>query len=121
MDKHRILIVDDDETLRFLLKKVLDKFEVYTVSDGEKGIDLYNRIQPKIVLMDIMMKPINGIETTKKILQIDPQATIIGFSAFSRIRGEAMLEAGAKEIISKPVKMNFLRSKIERHIKQMEL
>lgn len=104
----RILIVDDDITLRELLRMMLKNHEVYEADSGEKAIAMFTKFKPDVVLMDILMPGINGIETARKILEKDPTAVIIGVSAFASNKGEEFIKAGAKAIIEKP----FTRKKI---------
>ena len=110
----KILIVDDDLAMRELLKIILKDFEVYEAGDGREAVELYKRVKPQIVLMDILMPIMNGVDATREILKIDPNAKIIGITAFASHRGEELLKAGAREIIEKP----FTRKKIVETIKK---
>ncbi len=111
----RILVVDDDITMRELLKLMLKHHEVYEADNGEKAISMYERFRPDVVLMDILMPKLNGIETTKKILEKHPDAIIIGVSAFASNKGDEILEAGAKDILEKPFTRKKLRELLQKH------
>ncbi len=117
--KPTILIVDDEPSMREAMKLILDKnFRVIEASNGFEGIELYKKYKPDIVLMDIMMPVMNGIEATKKILEIDPNAIVLIITAFSDKKGEEALRAGAKAILPKPFRreelVNFIKDYINK-------
>ena len=95
----KILVVDDDITMRELLRLMLKNHEVYEADSGKRAIAIYERFKPDIVLMDILMPGMNGIEATREILKRDPNAVVIGISAFASNKGRDIIEAGAKGII----------------------
>jgi len=110
----RILVVDDDVTMRELLKLMLKNHEIYEADNGKKAVAMYERFRPDVVLMDILMPKLNGIETTKIILERHPDAIIIGISAFASNKGKDIVKAGAKDVIEKP----FTRKKLLEIIKK---
>ena len=118
MDKFTILIVDDDPLLREIFATILNEYDVHTAANCGEAVECYKNCNPNIVLMDIAMEGIDGIETTKRILGIDPKATIIGLTAFSRTKGNEMLQAGAAEIISKPVRMVTLKKIVSKYLRK---
>jgi two-component system chemotaxis response regulator CheY len=105
--KGTVLIVDDAPLNRQFLKDILSRGGFQTIGEaanGEEGIRLYAELQPDVVLMDIMMPGIDGIETTRAILRQDPQARVIMCSTVS-LQNEivAALQAGAQDFIVKPI------------------
>ncbi len=112
----RILIADDDELLREVLKTMLSDFEVIEADTGRKAVVLYRMHEPDAVLMDIIMPEMDGIEATKRIIKMDPDAVIIAITAYAPTKGKDMLEAGAREVISKPIRRNELVEKIRKYI-----
>ena len=103
-EKRIVLVVDDDEDLLFITKILLqESFIVVTATNGRQAIETFQKTSPDIVLMDIIMPEMDGIEATKKILQIKPSAMIIGLTAFAKTRGERMISAGAIKVITKPI------------------
>ena len=102
-----VLIVDDAPFNRQLLKDILRRspFEVIgEVADGDEAIRLYAELQPDLVLMDIMMPGLDGIETTRAILHQDPAARVIMCTTVSQQSQIAeALQAGARDFIVKPV------------------
>lgn len=119
--KPRIMVVEDDLAVLEALKVMLeDNYEVIFAPNGREAINLYENYKPDIVLMDISMPEIDGIEATKAILKKDPNAVIICVTAFAAHRGKEILEAGAKEIIEKPFTKKHLLERIEYHLQKQK-
>ncbi len=113
----RILVVDDDMAMRELLKIMLKGHEVYEAENGREAVELYKSLKPDVVLMDILMPVMDGIDATKEILKINSNAIIIGITAFSSHKGKDLLNVGAKEIIDKPFTRKKLLETIEKYVK----
>jgi DNA-binding NarL/FixJ family response regulator len=76
------LIAEDNGRMResitrFIASKIPDQHTIYEASDGGEAIDLYERVRPDWVLMDIKMEPIDGLVTSRTILAAHPEARII--------------------------------------------
>lgn len=102
----RILITDDAIFMRISLKRILIEAGFEVVGEARTGIesvDLFHKLKPDIVMMDITMGDMNGIEALAKIRESDPSAIVIMCSASGQqnLMVEA-LDAGAKEFVSKP-------------------
>lgn len=102
----RILIVDDAKFMRETIKKMLEKngFEVVgEAADGLTAVDLYNRLKPDIVTMDINMPTMDGINSIKKIYETDPKCKIVVITSVGTadLTNQA-IEAGAMNYITKP-------------------
>ena len=120
---YKILLVDDEpdilEFLSYNLKK--EGFKVSTAKNGRKAVEIAIKIQPHLILLDVMMPEMDGIETCEEIRKIpELQNTII---AFLTARGEdysqiAGFEAGADDYIKKPVKPKVLISRIKALLKR---
>lgn len=116
MDK-RILIIDDEPDIRVLLKYNLEK-EGYVVEEAEngfQGLELAEKIIPDLIILDVMMPDMDGIETCEKIRANSSLKNCV--VCFLTARGEdysqlAGFEAGADDYIMKPVKPKILLSKI---------
>ena len=101
-----ILICDDAAFLRMMIKDILTK-NGYTVvgeaENGAKAVEKYAELKPDLVLMDITMPEMDGIQALKKIKEADPSATVIMCSAMGQ---QAMviesIQSGAKDFIVKP-------------------
>ncbi|MEH7126010.1 response regulator [Bacillus sp. JJ1773] len=101
-----ILIADDSRFLRNLIKNKLHEegFQVfYEASDGTSAVSLYKEKSPDIVLLDLTMPKMNGIDALKNIIEYDPKANVIICSAMGQnwLIVEA-IKLGAKDFIVKP-------------------
>ena len=102
----RVLIVDDSRTSRRLLKDILEKAGYEVVGEainGQEGFDLFVKLSPDIVTMDITMPQVDGLESLKLIRKQNPDAKVIMITAAGQ--KEKMMEAvklGAAEFITKP-------------------
>ena len=102
----RILVVDDMEFLRVLLTDIIT-FNGYLVAgvamNGHEAIEQYIQIKPALVIMDIAMPKMGGIEATKNIMKLDPSAKIVMCTAIGELSviRDAM-DAGASGYIVKP-------------------
>ncbi len=116
-DKSKILIVDDEEDILQFLEYNLKKegFEVYTASSGRKAIEIAQNVGPDLIILDVMMPELDGIETCKELRNIPGMKnTLIAFLTarsedYSQIAG---FEAGADDYINKPMKPRVLVSRI---------
>ncbi len=102
----RVLVVDDASFMRMMVKEILTKngYEVAGEADnGQKAIEKYAELNPDLVIMDITMPEVDGIEAVKRIKESDPEAKIVMCSAMGQ---QAMvieaIQAGAKDFIVKP-------------------
>lgn len=114
---HKVLVVDDEEPIRELLKYNLEKdgYKVKTAADGEKAIEVAKKFNPDLVLLDIMMPKLDGVETCRLLRQLPEfQKTFIIFlTARSEEYSEvAAFDAGADDYITKPIKPRALISRI---------
>jgi two-component system chemotaxis response regulator CheY len=102
----KILIVDDASFMRMMLRNVLSSHGYEVVGEAENGrlaVKTYQEIKPEIVLIDLIMPEMGGIEAVKKIIELDRDAKIIICSAMGQqaLVVEAM-QAGARDFIVKP-------------------
>ncbi len=102
----RVMITDDHTIYRKAAAAVLECHPEFQVvgfcSSGAEALEKILLIQPDIVLMDVHMQPMDGIETTSKIISADPTQRIIGFSLETRpVIAEKMLAAGARGYVTK--------------------
>jgi two-component system, OmpR family, alkaline phosphatase synthesis response regulator PhoP len=118
MKQYKILLVDDEpdilEFLGYNLRK--EGYDVYTCSNGKEGLNKAVEILPQLIVLDVMMPEMDGIETCREIRQVaELKNTII---IFLTARGEdysqiAGFEAGADDYVTKPVKPRVLVSRIK--------
>ena len=84
----RVMLVDDSAVVRGMLRQLIDKEDdltiVGTAVNGERGIAEYTKLKPDVVLMDIEMPEMNGIEALQAILKIEPNAKVIMCSSLTQ-------------------------------------
>ncbi|NPA37395.1 MAG: response regulator transcription factor [Chlorobi bacterium] len=120
---HKILLVDDEPDILEFLGYNLTKegFDVHTATNGKEALDKAREIQPHLIILDVMMPEMDGIETCDELRKIPQlQNTIITFLS---ARGEdytqlAGFDAGADDFITKPVKPKILVSKVKALLKR---
>lgn len=118
MDKQRVLLVDDDQDILDLVSYNLEKegFEVEVADNGKEGVKKAKKFLPELILLDVMMPEMDGMETCIEIRDIpELKNTLI---AFLTARGEdysqiAGFEAGADDYITKPIKPRVLVSRVK--------
>lgn len=118
MDKQRVLLVDDDQDILDLISYNLQKegFEVEMADNGKDGVKKAKKFLPELILLDVMMPEMDGMETCIEIREIpELKHTLI---AFLTARGEdysqiAGFEAGADDYITKPIKPRVLVSRVK--------
>ena len=113
----KVLVVDDEEPILELLRYNLEKqgYDVKIASDGFIGVELAKRFHPDLVLLDIMMPKMDGVETCRQLRAIpELQNTFIVFlTARSEEYSEvAAFDVGADDYITKPIKPRALMSRI---------
>lgn len=106
MEKVRALIVDDAIFMRTMVGDILVKggFDVCgEAGTGKDAIEKYKELKPDLVIMDIIMPDMSGIEAVKEIIKVDPNAKILMCSAMGQqaLVVEA-IQAGAKDYVVKP-------------------
>jgi len=120
--KKKVLVIDDSETNNFLVKAILEENKdilVFTLSNSKKAIKLIQEINPDLVILDIMMPDIDGIQILRELnqLKIIHKYNIIVVSAKNNasIKEEA-LTLGALDYIIKPIGNSNLFEKVENHL-----
>ncbi|MDP5010087.1 MAG: response regulator transcription factor [Crocinitomicaceae bacterium] len=123
---HTILLIDDEPDILDFLSYNLKKegFKVFTANNGEEGVKLTQQMNPSLILLDVMMPKMDGIETCQ-IIRRDLNITqpIIAFLTsrsedYSQIAG---FEAGADDYINKPIRPRLLISKVESLLRRLAL
>jgi two-component system alkaline phosphatase synthesis response regulator PhoP len=115
--KHKILIVDDEPDIRELIEYNLQKegYQVYTASNGLEGVAEAKRVLPDLIILDIMMPKMDGIEACRILRTMNEFKNT--FMVFLTARSEEYSEiagfnVGADDYIAKPIKPRALTSRI---------
>ena len=127
--KLTVLVVDDQRTVRHMLGTVIGKLGgevVGEAKDGQEAIDNYLTLRPEMVLMDINMPRMDGIEALKKIMALDPGALVLMMT--SQNTADAVRECitnGAKNYLLKNNSVDVLGERIKatwsKHVRESEL
>lgn len=123
--EHTVLIVDDENDILRLLEYNLEKegLKIYTASNGTEAIEKAQKVQPQVILLDVMLPDIDGIEVCERIRkQLHmTDAYIIFLSArgedYSQVAG---YRAGGDDYIVKPVRIKVLAHKIKAVLERIE-
>jgi two-component system alkaline phosphatase synthesis response regulator PhoP len=111
-DGRSVLVVDDDAVLRKVVRAVLeaDGFEVIEASDGEAGLRLAESEQPSVIILDVMMPGIDGVEVCRRL----DHPKVLMLTALGDVTTEAAsLEAGARGYLTKPFSSMDLLDRVE--------
>ncbi|HJW86390.1 MAG TPA: sigma-54 dependent transcriptional regulator [Candidatus Brocadiaceae bacterium] len=115
--KGTILVVDDEETLRITIKEFLDEqgYEVVVAGTCEQALERINEFLPDLILLDLRLPDMNGLELLEKIKSKDAHALIIVMTGFGSVDSavEAM-KIGAYNYLEKPFKIDHLRLVVEK-------
>ena len=117
MNRGAILVVDDELINFRLLNAILERegYSVSYASNGSKAIEMMAESDYNLVIMDLMMPNINGIETSRQIKRIKPDTNIVASSAINNMeRGEYLL---FNDFISKPINRIQLLEIVEKYAK----
>ena len=118
-DDRCVLVVDDDAVLRRVVRAVLeaDGFRVLEAHNGQQGLELAAREQPRVVILDVMMPGLDGVEVCRRL---DHGATkVLMLTALGDVTTEvASLEAGARGYLTKPFSSMELLDRVEELLKQ---
>ncbi len=116
--RRTILVVEDVESNFLLLKAIIGK--IYTLLpawNGMEAVEMYEQSQPDLILMDIKMPEMDGLEATRIIREISREIPIIALTAFAfdddRVKA---LEAGCNDYLTKPLSAPLLKETIVKYL-----
>jgi DNA-binding response OmpR family regulator len=123
-DKKIILIVEDEAEIRFLLKNILkDNYIIYEAEDGKNALELVEKIQPSLVICDVMMPNMNGLELCHKMKETLSTCQIPFILLSARGSEEQHMEgyeSGADAYIDKPFNADHLKIRIRKLLEYRE-
>lgn len=124
VNNHKVLLVDDEADVLDFMKYNLEKegFEVFTAANGIEAIQTAKRVSPHLIVLDLMMPKMDGMETCKELRSIPMfKNCVIAFLTardedYSQIAG---FEAGADDYITKPIKPRVFLSRIQALLRRL--
>jgi two-component system sensor histidine kinase/response regulator len=120
----RVVVIDDDEAMRLSCRKILAKagLEVETFEDGLQGVEAVARLKPDLLIVDLKMPGISGLEVIERVRQLDSAAVIVVITGYATIDTavEAM-KAGAYDFLPKPFSPEELRLIVNRGLERRRL
>ena len=121
-----ILVIDDSPLDRKLISKVLERqsFQVHTAASGEEGISLIKSVKPDLILLDIMMEGMDGLETCKILKEMPECQNVAIIFMTGKTDSDTILQAfsqGASDYITKPYRIKEAMARIDTHLKVRSL
>ncbi len=117
----KILIIEDNEANLYLIKFMLEKsgYEVIEAREGAVGVELAGKEKPDLILMDIQLPDIDGLDATRRIRasEADAEIPIIALTSYAMVGDkEKALAAGCTGYIEKPINPETFMAEIEKYL-----
>ena len=119
-----VLVVDDEEPIRSALKKYLvqQRFEVYAAGSGDEALEELRRHKIALMLSDIRMPGLSGLDLVPKALEIEPELAILMLSAVNDATSAALcMQRGAMDYLTKPIELADLGRAVQRALRRREM
>ena len=113
----RVLIVDDSNFTRTIHKQIVtgEGYETVEAASGKEAVEVFAREKPDLVLIDLLMPDMDGMDAARKLLEIDPAARIVICSTDKqKVRQEEARELGVLEFFTKPLDPEKLAESLDR-------
>jgi DNA-binding NtrC family response regulator len=124
MEKQRVLVVDDEANARTALAELLrdEGYAVETAGDGFKALGKVAEFEPDIVLTDLKMPGMDGLELLRKLRAEDEERTVVVMTAFGAIESAvAAMKEGAADYLAKPINVTELTLVLKRELERLRL
>ena len=119
-----ILVVDDEETIRFCLREALEVegYKVYTEENGENSLKLIKKVIPDLIVLDLKMPGMNGLDLLREIKSHDQNILVILLTGHATVDTAVnAMKAGAFDYLQKPFKMDHIKVVVERALSTQSL
>lgn len=119
-----ILIIDDDVKLCNVLSLIMNKagYTTHTANDGRAGIEIFHKESPAVIILDLRMPGIDGIEVLKQIKKISSETSVIIITAYGRVQSAVeAIRLGAYDYLSKPFDNDEIVLTVQRAIKERQM
>jgi len=123
-EKPRILVVDDEESIRMMLRAVLEEegYEIIEAADGPEAVKAVEQNPLDLILLDIRMTTMDGIETLTEIRKISPFVPVLMMTAYATVKTAVeALKAGAFEYLAKPLDIEELKILVQKALEYYRL
>jgi two-component system, NtrC family, response regulator PilR len=121
---HHLLVVDDEKSMRDLLAEYLNEYgyDVTCAVNGQDALQRYREGHFDIVVSDLFMEPMGGLELLDRIKEINPDAIFIMITGYPSIESSIeVIKKGARDYITKPFNIDEIKVKIERALLEQHL
>ena len=113
----KILVIDDEQGIRNLLDTLLSRkgYEVVLASNGQKGLELFRRERPDVVVLDLKMPEMNGLTVLQQVRQLNPVQPVVILTGAGTAEAEQQVRAlGVTEFVEKEFSMHRLGDSLKR-------
>ncbi|GBD87095.1 transcriptional regulatory protein ZraR [bacterium BMS3Abin03] len=120
----KILVVDDDQSIRDTLSNYLKRqdYNVYSAENGVKALEIMEEVRPDLIITDVKMPEMNGLELLKKVKELDTHIQVIMISAYDDMQSTVKaMQSGAYDYIEKPLEIDKLKLRIKRALENKRL
>ncbi len=120
----KVLVVDDSLAIARQLTKIIEEFGGYKVvghaKNGAEAVKLYKTLEPDVVMMDIVMPMMDGIQSLRTLMRLDAKAKVVVVSSVGGVgqKVEEAIRLGARNVISKPFEPEKVQSILEKLFEQ---
>lgn len=112
-----VLVIDDEESIRNLLDTLLSRkgYEVVLASNGQKGLELFRRARPDVVVLDLKMPQMDGLTVLQQVRQLNPTQPVVILTGAGTAKAEQQVRAlGVTEYVEKEFSLHRLGDALKR-------
>lgn len=113
----KILLVDDEDSIHLLYREEFEEegYEVHSAMTGEEGLEQLNIVNPNLIILDINMPGMNGIEALRQIKEINPAIPVILCSAYQEFKQD-LASWASEEYIVKSANLDELKAAVKKYL-----
>ena len=122
MDNQKIVIVEDERAISDIIKFNVEKegYKAYTAYDGEEGLALIEKVDPDLILLDLMMPKMDGLEVCRRVRKTKNTPIIMLTARAEEVDKVVGLEIGADDYVTKPFGVRELMARIRANLRRVE-